>query len=79
MLGLSSFLTLPALALLEHSPLVQSASAVGCTTQARNLLVFDGEFVVVGNFLIHIYVSLGVDDYLLLGFYCHNLCIAVGL
>lgn len=47
--------------------LVQCSTAVLCSTQARNLVLLEGELVVVGDFFIDSDGLLGVDHDLLLG------------
>jgi hypothetical protein len=44
---------------------VQSSPAIWSPTQARNLLILDGELVVVSDLLTHGNISLRVDDNLL--------------
>lgn len=63
----------------DHCTSVERPPAVGSATQARDLLVLDGELVVVSDLLSHGYVSLGVDDYLLASAEVDHLGIAVGL
>ena len=58
---------------------VEGAPTVGCTTQAGDFVFLDGELVVIGDFLSHGYVALGVDDNLLLGAKADHFCVAVRL
>ena len=58
---------------------VEGAPAIRSTTKARNLLIFNGELVVIGDLLPHFNVPLGVDDYLLLRAKVDDLGIAVWL
>lgn len=59
--------------------LVQRPSAVLCSTQARNLVLLQREFVVVGDFFIDGDGLLRVDHDLLLGLYGDHLGITVWL
>lgn len=58
---------------------VECAPAIRCTTKTGYLLIFNGELVVVGDFLSHLNVPLGVDNYLLLRAKVDDLGIAVWL
>ena len=58
---------------------VEGAPTVGCTTQTGNLVFLDGKLVVIGDFLPHGYVALGVDDNLLLGAKADHFSVAVWL
>lgn len=59
--------------------LVESSPAALSTAKTRDLLILQGEFVVVGDFLIHPDRLLRVDDDLFLGLDRDNFCVAVGL
>lgn len=59
--------------------LIQGPSTVLGAAQAGDLDVLDGELVVVGDFLVHADVLLGVDDDLLLRLHRDDLRVAVGL
>lgn len=59
--------------------LVQRPSAVLCSTQARNLVLLQREFVVVGDFFIDGDGLLGVDHDLLLGLDGDHLGVTVWL
>lgn len=59
--------------------LVQRSPTVLCPTQAGDLLVLDGELIVVGDLLVDIDGLSRVDDDLLLGLHCDHLSVAVGL
>lgn len=59
--------------------LIQRSPAVLCPTQTGDLLVLDGELVVVGDFLVDVNRLPGVDHDLLLRLHCDDLCITVGL
>ena len=59
--------------------LVQGAMAAVGPTQAGDLLVFDGELVVIGDLLADGDGLPGVDDDLLLGLHRDDLSVAVGL
>lgn len=61
------------------SALVQRPSAVLCSTQARNLVLLQREFVVVGDFFIDGDGLLRVDHDLLLGLYGDHLGVTVWL
>ena len=58
---------------------VERAATLGRAAHAGDLLVLDGELVVVGDLLVHVDVALGVDDDLLLRLHGDDLGIAVGL
>ena len=58
---------------------IERATALGCAAHAGDLLVLDGELVVVGDLLVHINVTLRVDNNLLLRLHGDDLGIAVGL
>lgn len=59
--------------------LVQCPSAVLCSTKAGDLVVLQGEFVVVGDFFVDGDGLLRVDHDLFLGLYGDNLGVAVWL
>ena len=61
------------------TPLVQRPSAGICPTQTRDLLIFNGELVVIRELLIDADRLPGVYNYLLLRFHCDYLCIAIRL
>lgn len=63
----------------ENRGLVQCSTAVLCATQARNLVLLQWEFVVVGDFFIDGDGLLRVDHDLLLGLDGDNLGITVWL
>ena len=63
----------------DNAGLVQCSSALRIATQAWNLLVFDGEFVVICYFFINTYLLFGVNHYFLLTFNCDNFGITIGL
>ena len=46
--------------------LIECSSTLRRSTQTRNLLIFDGELVVISYLLINVYVSFRIDDNLLL-------------
>ena len=58
---------------------VEGALAVLCSTQTGNLLILDGELVIIRDLLIDTDGLPGVDHYLLLGFHCDYFCIAIRL
>ena len=58
---------------------VEGTPAVGCAAQTRDLVILDGELVVVSDLFTHGYVALGVDDDLLLSAKADYFCIAVRL
>lgn len=60
-------------------PLVECPAAVLCPTQAGDLVLLQGEFVVVGDLFINSNGLLRVDHNLLLGLYSDNFSIAVWL
>ena len=58
---------------------VEGSSAVVCFAQTWDLLILNGEFVVVGDLLVDADRLPGVDHNLLLRIHCDDLCIAVWL
>ena len=60
-------------------PLVECPTAVLCSTQARDLVVLQGEFVVVGDFFVDGDGLLRVDHNLFLRLYCDDLGVAAWL
>lgn len=60
-------------------PLVQCPAAILCSTQARNLVLLQREFVVVGDLFVECDGLLRVDHNLFLGLYGDNLRVAVWL
>ena len=58
---------------------VERPSTVWSSTEAGDLVIFDGELVIVGDLLSHCYVSLRVDHNLLQGTKIDHLGIAIGL
>lgn len=60
-------------------PLVECPAAILCSTQARNLVLLEGEFVVVGDLFIDGDGLLRVDHNLFLGLYGDYLGVAVWL
>lgn len=58
---------------------IERATALGRAAHAGDLLVLDGELVVVGDLLVHVDVALRVDNNLLLRLHGDDLGIAVGL
>ena len=63
----------------HNSPSVESPPAIRRTTQTRDLLVFNGELVIVSDLLSKGNVSLGIDDYFLTSAKVDHLGIAVWL
>lgn len=63
----------------ETLGLIQGPSAVLRATKTGDLDIFDGELVVIGDFLVHINVLLRVDDYLLLRLHCNDFSITIWL
>lgn len=59
--------------------LIQRSPTVLCPTQTGDLLVLNGELVVISDLLVDINGLSGVDHDLLLRLHCDNLCITVGL
>lgn len=59
--------------------LVQSATASTRTTEARNLVGFNRELIVIRNLLALLDITLGIDDNLFLPVDSDNLGVAVGL
>ena len=59
--------------------LIECPSTVWSSTEAGDLVVFDGELVIIGDLLSHRYVSLRVDHNLLQGTKIDHFGIAIGL
>lgn len=59
--------------------LVEGSSAVLCTTQTRDFVLFNGELVIIRDLLVHTNRLLGVYDYFLLGLNGDHFGVAVGL
>lgn len=59
--------------------LVESSSTVFGSTQTGDLLVFDGEFIIVCDLFVDADRLARIDDYLLFGFYSDDFSIAVWL
>lgn len=59
--------------------LIQRSSTVLCPTQTGDLLVLNGELVVVSDLLVDVNRLPGVDHDLLLRLHCDDFCITVGL
>lgn len=59
--------------------LIQRSPAVLRPTQTGDLLVLDGEFVVVGDLLVDVNGLPGVDHNLLLRFHSDDLCVTIGI
>lgn len=59
--------------------LVEGSSAVLGSTQAGDLLVLDGEFIIVRDLFIDVDRLPGIDDYFLSGFYRDDFSVAVWL
>lgn len=64
---------------MAFSSLVERSPTVFCPAQTGDLLVLDGELVVVRDLVVDVDGLPGVDHNLLLGFHCDDLRIAVGL
>lgn len=58
---------------------VEGSSAVLGSTQAGDLLVLDGEFIIICDLFIHADWLPGIDDYFLSGVYRDDFSVAVWL
>lgn len=59
--------------------LVESSSAVLSSTQAGDLLVLDGEFIIIRDLFVDADGLTRIDDYFLFAFYSDDFSIAVWL